>query len=125
MKKVVFSSRNEMLDKKMGLVIGRHQIPVNDYIFDEEGFDVFDFNYMKDKVHEKLYDTKSLELYVTGLTVALVEVINYCVYNDIDLTLYHFNRDTNEYIPQEVTIFNKDSYYRGADGKFPRKKGEN
>lgn len=43
-----------------------------------------------------------LNLYVTGLTVALVEVIKFCNFNNIDLTLYHFNRDTNEYYAQEV-----------------------
>lgn len=43
-----------------------------------------------------------LNVYVTGLTVALVEVINYCGINNIDLTLYHFNRDTNDYYAQEV-----------------------
>lgn len=124
MEKIVFNSRSEMADKKMGLIKGRHQMPVDKYIFEEEDFDIFDFSYLQNRVHEALFDTKSLALYVTGLTVALVEVINYCVYNDIDLTLYHYNRDTNEYVPQEVNVFNKDSYYRGADGKFPRKKGE-
>ena len=124
MKKVVFSSRNEMLDKKMGLIEGRHDMPVSDYIFKDGDFDVFDFGWMKNRVHEALFDTKSLDLYVTGLTVALVEVINYCVYNDIDLTLYHYNKETGEYVSQEVTIFNKDSYFRGADGKFPRNRGE-
>lgn len=43
-----------------------------------------------------------INLYVTGLTVALVEVINYCHLNDIELTLYHFNRETNDYYAQEV-----------------------
>ena len=47
-------------------------------------------------------DKPVLHLYVTGLTVALVEVINVCRKLDITLRLYHYNRDTNDYYPQNV-----------------------
>lgn len=43
-----------------------------------------------------------LNLYVTGLTVALIAVINACKVRGVDLTLWHFNRDTNSYFAQEV-----------------------
>lgn len=43
-----------------------------------------------------------LHLYVTGLTVTLIEVINVCRKNAIDLTLYHFNRENGNYYPQKV-----------------------
>ena len=49
-----------------------------------------------------LFYSVKINLYVTGLTVALVEVINYCHLNDIELTLYHFNRETNDYYAQEI-----------------------
>lgn len=45
---------------------------------------------------------KYLVVYVTGLTVALMEVVNYCHRNNINLVLMHFNRETGEYYPQEV-----------------------
>lgn len=45
-----------------------------------------------------------IDLYVTGLTVALVAVINCCAKEGIDLKLWHFNRDTGEYYPQDVMI---------------------
>ena len=45
-----------------------------------------------------------IDLYVTGLTVALIAAINCCAIEGIDLTLWHFNRDTGGYYPQEVTI---------------------
>lgn len=45
---------------------------------------------------------KYLVCYVTGLSVALVEVINWCTRNNIHLVLMHFNRETGEYYPQEV-----------------------
>ena len=45
---------------------------------------------------------KYLVVYVTGLTVALVEVMNYCHRNNVHLVLMHYNRETGEYYPQEV-----------------------
>ena len=44
----------------------------------------------------------SVDLYVTGLTVALVAVLNVCRQEGVDVTLWHFNRETGEYYPQEV-----------------------
>ncbi len=48
--------------------------------------------------------TKGLQvnLYVTGLTVALIAVINALAKTDTELTLYHYDRDTNSYYPQKV-----------------------
>lgn len=43
-----------------------------------------------------------LVLYVTGLSVALVSVINVCMRVGISLTLMHFNQATGDYYPQEV-----------------------
>ena len=44
----------------------------------------------------------SVAVYVTGLTVALVAVINACHKNKVKLTLMHFNRATGDYMPQVV-----------------------
>lgn len=46
----------------------------------------------------------SLVLYVTGLTVALVAVINACMRVGISITLMHFNRETGDYYPQDVLV---------------------
>lgn len=43
-----------------------------------------------------------LNLYVTGLTVALIAVLNVCRKEGIKVTLYHYNTATKEYFPQEV-----------------------
>ena len=85
----------------LGLCEGRHSIPnVTDYIFPSE-INPTDLEAMWKTIAAKIPDDAlEIDLYVTGLTVALVEVINYCRQNDIDLTLYHFNRDTNGYYPQ-------------------------
>lgn len=45
-----------------------------------------------------------LVLYVTGLSVALVAVINACIRVGIGLTLMHYNRDTGNYYPQDVLV---------------------
>lgn len=43
-----------------------------------------------------------LHLYVTGLTVALVAVINACHEYGIALKLYHYDKTTGDYYLQEV-----------------------
>lgn len=51
----------------------------------------------------KALDIKSLDLYVTGLTVALISVLNACRQLGIVVTLYHYDRE-------EVTIVRKRYY---------------
>lgn len=43
-----------------------------------------------------------INLYVTGLTVALVAVLNVCRREGVTVTLWHYNRDTGKYFPQSV-----------------------
>ena len=91
--------------KVLGLCEGRHQIPVSDYIFNSDYFsseNMFDFESMKQHIEGKLQGVDELALYVTGFTPALCEVINYCNLHNIKLTLYHFNRDINDYVKQEM-----------------------
>lgn len=45
---------------------------------------------------------KFLVLYVTGLSVALVECINWCAQNDVHLKLMHYNKVTDSYYGQWV-----------------------
>lgn len=92
------------MTKKMELCQARHEIPqaVDGSIFGNI-VDPTDLIAMKTVVAEKLQGVSSLELYVTGLTVALVEVINYCHENGVELTLMHYNRDTNDYYSQKVS----------------------
>ena len=91
---------------KVGLIKGRHNLPVEKFIF-EEIEDPTALEEMYKVVEKKLKNIDSketLEVYVTGLTVALTTVIKYCSYNDINLTLYHYNIKSGEYFPQ--VIFN-------------------
>jgi hypothetical protein len=86
----------------IGLCSGRHEIPsVTEYIF-ENTIDPLDLDYMTSKCHEKLVNADEVVLFVTGLTVALISVINYCCQNHIILTLMHFDRNSNTYYSQMV-----------------------
>lgn len=77
----------------MSLCEGRHEIPqaIDGSIFGTER-----------EASEQLRGVFTLNLYVTGLTVALIAVLNVCREQKIKVTLYHFNRETGNYYPQEV-----------------------
>lgn len=93
-----------MKKAKLGLVQGRHFIKgVTDYVFPYAITDVTDFEYMDLIVHRKLQDVDYLDLYVTGLSVALARVIDYCHVNHIQLTLWHYNTDFQDYYPDQMS----------------------
>ncbi|MGT2930219.1 hypothetical protein ACVR1G_08340 [Streptococcus dentasini] len=101
------------IEKSLGLIAGRHDLPVQDYVFGE-GDITFPINpaYLYDVVRTKLdhLDIKSgtgdLTVYVTGLTPALVAVIKLARDNGHYLTLMYHDRDTDSWIPD--VIFGKD-----------------
>ena len=99
------------MKKTLVLCKGRHITPASDFMFDDISDIIFDCNAKEKIIHEKLQDCKELHLYVTGATPVLIDVINYCVYNMIDTTLYHYNRDTNKYVFQKLVVSNKISVY--------------
>lgn len=43
-----------------------------------------------------------IDLYVMGLTVALVAVVNVCLKENIDITLWHHDRTTDNFYPQDI-----------------------
>jgi hypothetical protein len=94
----------------VGLIKGRHEIPeVNGlYIFNEpiNPTDVIGINEIAIDHIKQLFsnpdEERSMNLYVTGLTVALVSVINVCRMYHIKLILWHYNKNTNRYFPQVV-----------------------
>ena len=94
-----------MRKKIMCLFEGRHEMPP--YV---EGavlrniHDITDLEKMSNQCHESLQDCNDLVQFVTGLTPALVSVVNYCTFNHIPLTLMHWNRVTNSYFKQTVYV---------------------
>lgn len=88
----------------MALCEGRHAIPdaTDGAIFETEIADPTDTCTLEEVAFRKLEGLKSLNLYVTGLTVALIAVLNVCRRENIIVTLWHFNRDTGKYFAQTV-----------------------
>ena len=115
-----------MKEIKVGLIKGRHEMPVNNYIFDEIN-DVLDFdnmnkqivNFINNNINvysvygcginqigyediEVLTSDTRLVVYVTGLTAVTAELISVCATKGIKLTLMHYDRENNIYIPQII-----------------------
>ena len=94
---------------KLGLIKGRHEIPQVEgrYIFIED-LDPTDVKEAEGKAYSVLagikavYPDKHIDLYVTGLTMALIAVLNASKRHGMSVTLHHFDRETGEYFPQEV-----------------------
>jgi hypothetical protein len=67
-----------------------------------EVVDIFDYDLHKKIIHSKLKECKHIALYVTGLTQLLVSVLNYCRLFNIEVTLFHYDVDSNRYRSQSV-----------------------
>lgn len=115
-----------MVTIKVGLIRGRHEMPVDEYILDEVE-DVFDFKlighlinlFLENRVGIKVKNVpcinqcdytdvnsfcgeNKLVIYVTGLTAATAALVEKCARNGVDLTLMHYNAETGEYVPQKL-----------------------
>ena len=91
--------------KRMELCSGRHTIPdaVDGAIF-SNCLNPLDVSGMEKEAESVVKTTDALILYVTGLSVALVAVINACRTCGVHLTLMHFDRESGTYYPQEVRM---------------------
>ena len=87
------------------LCASRHPMPdvVTGSIF-ETDVNPLDVDGLEHQALRRLQPLKgdSLNLYVTGLTVALIAALNACYKLDIDVTLKHFDRNSNTYYSQKV-----------------------
>lgn len=100
----------------MALIAGRHEIPqaVNGAVFTCPIKDVTDVQGLEEQARislkkafgltepSDLRTAPELVLFVTGLSVALVAVLNVCQDECIKVTLMHYNSQTGEYFEQEV-----------------------
>lgn len=95
----------------LGLCQGRHSIPqVSSYIFAQE-VNPLDVDGLTRQAIVTLLELKkqgitTIDLYVTGLTVALVAVINAAITHGITLICWHFDRESGNYYPQELRSWN-------------------
>ena len=104
---------------EVGLIKGRHDMPVDNYIF-EKVEDMFDYNgirehivhfintevgvkYAEDGIVYTSKGLKQLVVYVTGLTAVACEVVDICNSMGVPLTLMHYDRDTGEYRAQVLS----------------------
>ena len=87
----------------LSLCEGRHEMPscVQGSVFPNQ-IDPLDLNGLYYIAESRLKEATHVTLYVTGLTVALIECIKVCLNYNIGLTLMHFDRDTGNYYTQEV-----------------------
>lgn len=115
-----------MKELKVGLIKGRHEMPVSSYIFDEIN-NVLDFDTMSKQIVnfinsnlsvyatygcginqigyedvEVLTADTRLVVYVTGLTAVTAEIIKVCALKGISLTLMHYDRESGDYLPQVI-----------------------
>lgn len=111
----------------VGLIAGRHDMPVKEYIL-KEVENVFDFDLMANKIEDWInshltfsthmggapnqadytdvsvwQSNQRLVVYVTGLTAVTAELIRVCFNKGVKLTLMHYDRDNNEYKPQVIS----------------------
>lgn len=88
---------------KLALCQGRHRFPacLDGAVF-SEAVNPLDTEELEERAMFVLQDCSALDLYVTGLSVALVAVLNVAKKLGIPVVLWHFNRDNGKYYPQRV-----------------------
>lgn len=69
------------------------------YVTDDEGEDEGEDETC---VVKEAYTDISLDIFVTGLTVALIAALNVCRREEIPVTLWHWDKDANNYFSQKV-----------------------
>ena len=92
----------------IGLVEGRHDLPVTEFIY-QEGDITFplDIGRLAEIADKRLSQLgaityTSLDVYVTGLTAATLAVMRVAFVRGYLVTFHHFDRDSGSWIPQDV-----------------------
>ena len=100
-----------MLKISVGTVSGRHKLPVQEYVINEEIEDVTDVDSIQKKVDKyfeeniaNVDDKVELILYVTGLTLVVLAIVNACKKYGCNLVCMHYDRENDCYIGQKILI---------------------
>lgn len=94
--------------KELNLILceGRHEMPTNDGCIFATINNVTDTEALEAEALKRLSvlarDVEKINIYVTGLTVALIASLNACRALNKPVVLWHFDRESNNYFPQEV-----------------------
>lgn len=116
-----------MTEIRVGLINGRHDLPVEECIL-ESVENVLDYDAIANGIEKwirghisfekevinlprqldytdiPVWESKErLVVYVTGLTPVTAELIRLCFNMGVHLTLMNFNRDTGNYVPQIIS----------------------
>mgnify|MGYP000945281539 CR=1 FL=1 len=98
-----------MIKISLGTIKGRHQLPVTDYVFNEEIRDVTDVDkiqqdvdYYFNELSETCNDKVQIVLYITGFTVATLAIVKACKRLGYELVAMHFDRESNSYFGQII-----------------------
>lgn len=87
---------------KVGLINNRHPMPVQNYIFEKEIENVFDFESIKNEIKEFILEK-------VGVHTVLNHGINQTDSQSVSVySGMHYDRDTDEYVPQ--VIFSKNRW---------------
>ena len=111
----------------VGLIRGRHPLPVSNYIFNDAIVDVHDYMAINDHIYDFLnyevgidivdgvglnqYGTlelmvysgrAELVVYVTGLTCVTAALVAACAMYGVKLTLMNYDSVSGTYIPQRI-----------------------
>lgn len=120
-----------MKEINLGTVQGRHEMPVEAYVL-KEVKDPTDVDGIQKAVNKRMnallgdsltttyswhaanycdntdvkhqVSTVKVNLYVTGLTVVTLAVINWCLWAGAPITCWHYDRETEKYVPQDMWI---------------------
>ncbi len=99
-------------NNQLMVVKGRHKIvnnqgqEVTDFVFDEIE-DVRNIEEMQRIADKKIAAVPSnrVHLYITGLTVAVITVINAVIKYNKEIVFWHYDRETETYYPQKLEEF--------------------
>ena len=98
-----------MKELNVGLIMGRHQMPVKEYIFDSIE-DVLDFDELTEVAVDFFRSRKDVDrfnIYITGLTTATLAIVNgwlltnqFAAENAPKVVFFHYDRDADCYAMQ-------------------------
>ena len=94
-----------MRKREVGLVKARHEMPVDEYIFEQIYYPndfVWQQRVADSFVAECKKNNEQLYLYVTGLSMALASVIRACYEQQVPLVLWHWDNKKKIYHPQHM-----------------------
>ena len=97
------------MDITCGLIKGRHKLPgyIKDYVFDSDipQAHICDSDYLEEICTAFLalrYDVKTVNVYVTGFTPAMLALVRICSLRGVKLNAYNYDRESKEFWKQEV-----------------------